>query len=134
MGKTIIISEEQKKMLDGVDIEQSKMDDILAEAFCPSAEKVLLVKKFLDDNFTKGMMDDIDDMASPIKVPVLTRMMMGQPVEQLSGENAVLLLVDKFPKMVSNKDDLKKFMTQVIKDWYDNKISDTGVLSVNFMK
>lgn len=134
MGKTIIISEEQKKMLDGVDIEQSKMDDILAEAFCPSAEKVLLVKKFLDDNFTKGMMDDIDDMASPIKVPVLTRMMMGQPVEQLSGENAVLLLIDKFPKMVSDKGDLKKFMTQVIKDWYDNKISDTGILSVNFMK
>ena len=43
------------------------------------------------------------------------------------------LLDDKFHNMVSDNVDRKKFLKQVIRDWYQNNIKNNGILSVNHL-
>ena len=41
------------------------------------------------------------------------------------------MLDDKFNSMVKDEKDSRKFLKQIIRDWFDNKISKQGLLSVN---
>ena len=42
---------------------------------------------------------------------------------------------DKFEKIITKKEDRRKFLKQVIKDWYyKNNGIKTGMLSVNYIK
>ena len=43
------------------------------------------------------------------------------------------LLIDKFQNMFVDKDEKTKFLGQVMKDWYYNKIGLYGSLSVNHL-
>ena len=54
-----------------------------------------------------------------------------QVVKTLQGDEMLLLLDDKFSKMIKDKDDRIKFLKQVLNDWYSNNISKNGLLSVN---
>lgn len=110
-------------------------DTILTEAFYPTADKVLAVKRYLDDNFIKNETDDIGDDGYPkkIKSAVLVNKSK-QPLKTFMPKELLLLLDDKFQRMISNKDDRKKFLKQIITDWFNNKISKEGVLSVNLLK
>lgn len=124
-NKTIITS--QQALNEAVDY-------LLSEAFVPSAEKTALIKDFLDKNFIRQYIDDVDENGYPKKTPVAGMVSGGQVLKQLPVRELMLLLVDKFRKMMNNENDLKLFMQQVIKDWFNKSISKEGILSVNFIK
>ena len=126
MGRTIVINENKERDI---------VSSILQEAFYPSAEKVLLVKDYLDKNFTRSDMDDIDETGYPTKVKtVLMLSSNGQPLRQMDMRELLMVLDDRFNGMISDEADRKKFLKQVIMDWYGDKIGQNGMLSVNVLR
>lgn len=108
--------------------------DILQESFFPMADMVLMVKKFLDKGFTRDLQDDIDSNGYPKKKCVVSMLSTDkQPLKTMSMRELLLMLDDKFNSMVSDESDRRKFLKQVIRDWFDNKISKQGLLSVNLI-
>lgn len=108
---------------------------IMNEAFCPSADKVLHIKKYLDDNFSRQELDDIDTNGFPSKDKTVVMLSKEkQPIKTMKISDLLMLLDDKFQMMISDKNDRTKFLKQVISDWYYNNITKDGLLSVNFLK
>lgn len=108
--------------------------DILQESFCPLSDMVLMVKKFLDKGFTRQLQDDIDSNGYPKKKCVVTMLSTDrQPLKTMSMRELLLMLDDKFNSMVKDEKDRRKFLKQIIRDWFDNKISKQGLLSVNII-
>lgn len=123
-NRTIKINEDNEKQI---------IQDILAESYYPTGEKVLTIKNYLDGNFQRIQSDDIDEKGYPKKVNCVMLMSGNQALKPMTMSELLLMLDDKFIKMISDKSDRRKFLMQVIKDWYDNKIDRNGVLSVNFV-
>ena len=124
-SKTLIITEET---------EQKLIADILEEAFYPTSDKVLAIKEYLDKNFAKQKLDSLDVNGYPTKentVVLLSKEK--QPLKTLNMKELLRLLDDKFHNMVSDNVDRKKFLKQVIRDWYQNNIKNNGILSVNHL-
>lgn len=121
--KTIIIDSSVK---------QRFYDRILAETFYPIAEQVNLVKDFLDKNFQKRNLDSIDSNGYPTKEKSVTLMSGKQELKSMNMEELLRMLDDKFHNLISDDADRKKFLKQVIIDWYNNNIKD-GILSLNFL-
>lgn len=125
MGKKIKIDE---------NIEQELISEMLCEVFYPKAEKVLLVKDYLDKNFARQEMDDIDTNGYPKKDKVVVMLSKDkQPLKTLTPSQLLILLDDKFNSMITDDGDRKRFLKQVIVDWYGNKISKQGLLTANFL-
>ncbi len=114
--------------------EQEIIKEILSEALCPSAEKVRLVKDFIDRNFAKTQINDIDENGYPTKNKMVNMISNGQPIKAMTLAEFLLMLDDKFHNMISDDIDRKKFLKQIIKDWYQGKLAKNGILSVNFIK
>lgn len=109
------------------------LDYILSESFVPSVEQTLIVKEYLDKNFQKQTLDDVDENGYPKKIPVAVMMSGGQGVKTFQMSELLLLLVDKFNKMIGNENDLKRFLEQIVKDWFLNRIGKTGIMSKSFI-
>lgn len=108
--------------------------DILQESFCPLSDMVLMVKKFLDKGFTRQLQDDIDSNGYPKKKCVVMMLSTDkQPLKTMSMRELLLMLDDKFNSMVKDEKDRRNFLKQIIRDWFDNKISKQGLLSVNII-
>ena len=123
--KTVIITEEE---------EQNLIGNILQEAFYPNSDKVLLIKDFLDKNFAKQEIDSLDENGYPTKEKTVMLLSNNkQPLKTLSMKELLRFLDDKFQKMVSKKEDRRKFLKQVIKDWYFGNIKGNGILTVNYL-
>lgn len=126
MKKTIIISDNLKEGL---------MRGLLQEALSPDREKVLIVKKYLDDNFARVESDDIDANGYPTKVKSVTLVSRDkQPLKPMTIAELLLMLDDKFQDMIKDDNDRKLFLKQIITDWYYGNIDKNGILSVNFLK
>lgn len=124
-NKTLIITEET---------EQKLIADILEEAFYPTSDKVLAIKTYLDKNFAKQKLDSLDVNGYPTKENTVVMLSKEkQPLKTLNMKELLRLLDDKFHNMVSDNIDRKKFLKQVIRDWYQNKIKNNGILSVNHL-
>lgn len=123
-----------KKIVINENIESEIIGRLLTESFSPSHEKVLLVKDFIDKNFETVNIYDIDENGYPIKDKMVNMLSDGQPIKTMSLGEFLLLLDDKFHSMITDDSDRKKFLKQVIKDWYTGKLGENGVLSVNFIK
>lgn len=104
---------------------------LLSEAFVPSYGKTLGVKEYLDNNFTKVVLDDIDENGYPKKIPAVQMMSGGQPLKTMMMSELLLHLEDKFQNMIKNTSDLRAFLQQVIRDWFMKRIDKNGILSVN---
>lgn len=123
MGKKIIISE---------NIENLFIQLTLNEAFYPEANKVLIIKNYLDKNFIKSTIDDIDNNGYPIKTRVVSmKNSNGDALNTMTTFQLFYLIQDKFKNIYHNKEQRDKLIKQVIKDWCDGKISREGMLSVN---
>lgn len=122
--KTIKISE---------DAERDVIANVLTEAFYPEREKVLSIKDYLDKNFTRYENIDVDEDGYPKSYNAVQLIMNGQPVKPMTMEELLRHLDDKFINMIRDKSDRRKFLIQVIKDWYNNKIDRNGLLSVNLV-
>jgi hypothetical protein len=114
--------------------EHDIIGNILTESFSPSTEKVLLVKDYIDKNFARVTIDDIDDNGYPIKDKMVNMLSGGQPLKTMTLGDFLMLLDDKFHKIIKDDSDRKKFLKQIIKDWYTGKLTKNGVLSVNSIK
>jgi len=119
-------------------ISENKEDEIISglisEAFYPNADKVLFIKKFMDKNFKRQNLDDIDTNGYPCTSPTVVMLSnSGQPLKTMQPSELLLFLDDKFHNMISDESDRKEFLKQVIKDWYYNKISKNGLLSINHL-
>lgn len=115
-------------------LNEEVVGDILQESFFPMSDMVLTVKKFLDKGFTRDLQDDIDSNGYPKKKCVVSMLSTDkQPLKTMSMRELLLMLDDKFNSMVSDESDRRKFLKQVIRDWFDNKISKQGLLSVNLI-
>lgn len=108
--------------------------DILQESFYPMSDMVLMVKRFLDKGFSRQLQDDIDSNGYPKKKCVVTMLSTDrQPLKTMSMRELLLMLDDKFNSMVKDEKDRRNFLKQIIRDWFDNKISKQGLLSVNLI-
>ena len=126
MKRTIIIRD---------NIRDGLMSSLLQEALSPDREKVLIVKRYLDDNFARVETDDIDANGYPVKVKSVTLVSKDkQPLKPMTIAELLLMLDDKFQDMIKDENDRKLFLKQVITDWYNGNIDKNGILSVNFLK
>lgn len=108
--------------------------DLIQESFCPVSDMVVVVKRFLDRGFSRQLQDDIDDNGYPKKKCVVTMLSVDrQPLKTMSMRELLLMLDDKFNSMVKDDEDRRKFLKQIIRDWFDNKITKQGLLSVNLI-
>lgn len=116
------------------DVETKIISELISEAFYPNVDKVLFIKDYIDKNFKKQSLDDIDTNGYPCSTPSVVMMSKsGQPMKTMEMKEFLLFLDDKFHNMISDESDRKKFLKQVITDWYNNKISKNGLLSVNHL-
>lgn len=114
--------------------ENEIISELISEAFYPNADKVLFIKNYIDKNFQRQNLDDIDTNGYPCISPSVVMMSCsGQPLKTMQPKEFLLFLDDKFHGMIADESDRKKFLKQVIKDWYNNKISKNGLLSVNHL-
>lgn len=123
-GKTIKVDE---------NVLNEALEYMVSESFVPSVEQTLIVKDYLDKNFQKQTMDDIDANGYPRKIPVAVMVSGGQGLKTFQMEELLLLLMDKFSKMIGNESDLREFLKQIVKDWFLNRINRTGIMSKSFL-
>lgn len=108
--------------------------EILQESFYPMADKVLAVKSFLDKSFARQLQDDIDANGRPKKKCVCIMLSSdGMQLRTMSMREVLLMVEDEFINMIKDETDRRAFLKQVIKDWFYNKISKQGLLSVNLI-
>lgn len=112
-------------------MEKNAISQILTEAFYPEREKVLAVKEYLDKNFIKTESIDVDADGYPKMYNTVEMVIGNNPVKPMSMEELLRHLDDKFEFMIRDKGDRRKFLIQVIKDWYNGSIDRNGMLSVN---
>ena len=119
--KKIILTEKQ---------EQQLLEFLILEKTYPiNPNKVLIVKKFLDKNFKKGTLSEFGSNGLPTNTPVVGVLSNSKVVKNLTAGQLFDILEDEFRGMFSDKIERSKFLTQVIKDWYYNKITKDGLLS-----
>lgn len=95
-------------------------------------QKVLAVKKFLDDNFVRAAVPTIgNDGYSKTLLIVGMKGTDGKVIRNMYAQQLFDLLQDKFQKIYIDKEKRDNFLKRVMKDWYDKKISKDGLLSVN---
>ena len=69
----------------------------------------------------------------PQNIPVVgMKASNGEVVKNLTAKQLFDVLEDEFRGMFANKIQRSKFLAQVIKDWYANKISKDGLLSQSY--
>ena len=103
-----------------------------------SPEKVLIVKQYLDDNFSHDPEDVLngigkDGYVSETPLVFMKNPTTGMKIKPMYDYQLMDLLADKFQNMFTNKDEKMKFLGQVMRDWYYNKIGLYGSLSVNHL-
>lgn len=121
-GKKIVLTE---------DLYESAISDIILEAMAPKREQVLIVKDYLDKNFKKSSMDDIDENGYPIKRKMISMLSGGSVGKEMNPDELVSLLNDHFINIIKKDEDRKNFLKSVIIDWYNNDIDKYGILSTN---
>lgn len=131
MPKKIILREEQAKLLMSLFAKNTGK-------YSYSPEKVLIVKKYLDDNFSHDPDDFKETMGADgyikrIPITFMKSATTGKKLKPMFDTDLLELLCNKFANMFTIEDEKMKFLGQVMKDWYDNKIGLYGSLSVNHL-
>lgn len=124
MGKKIIISEHTEDLF---------IQLALNETFYPEANKVLILKNYLDKNFLKSTIDDIDNNGYPIKKMVVSmKNSNGDALNTMTTSQLFYLIQDKFQNIYQNNEQRDRLIKQVIKDWCKGHENlKNGMLSVN---
>lgn len=127
-NKRILVTEEQMRNLLEEEADKVKV------SFYVEPEKVLLVKKYLDKAFKRGVINGIDDNGYPKTIQIVGMIGGdGNIVRNLTDLQLFYLLQDRFSGIYGDKKHRDSLLRQIIKDWYHNKISKEGLLSVNLL-
>ena len=140
--KKIIITEEQERKLISilnedakVQVQQMPVPKSTGKPYTIDPDKVLVVKKFLDNNFKKGFIERIGADGMPEKVRIVSMFASnGEPLKSLYQEDLQDLLIEKFKNIYLDKMARELFIKQIVNDWFDDKIGVFGNLSVNSLK
>ena len=97
-------------------------EEILKESY---SDKVEILKKYLDNNFMRATLEkDGND------VGVFVKIINKKPTQKSYWKQDVLDILDKeFNNIVTDKKERDGFLSQLLDDWYNNKISKYGSLS-----
>ena len=121
--KKIIISEEKEHLL--------YEEAMLEEMFGGWGDKVKSIKDYLDKNFARAAATIFGEDGKPqVKQVVAWLDDYKQVVKTLTEVQLFYIIQDQFKKILSDKKERDKFIIQVLKDWYNNKISKNYSLSV----
>ena len=121
--KKIIISEEKEHLL--------YEEAMLEEMFGGWGDKVKSIKDYLDKNFARAAATIFGEDGKPqIKQVVAWLDDYKQIVKTLTEVQLFYIIQDQFKKILPDKKERDKFIIQVLKDWYNNKISKNYSLSV----
>ena len=120
-NKTIIIDERKELKIIG---------DIFESVFYPSANNVIKVQNYLNKNFKKTQNITLDINGYPKFENTVVLSQKGIDLKTLDMKHLLRMLDDKFHEMIKDDNDRKKFLKQIIIDWYTNKIKN-GILTVN---
>jgi hypothetical protein len=136
--KKIILGEEQSKKLANIlreseqEVYKMPVDKKVNKPYCIDPEKVLIVKKYLDDGFSHKDLERVGANGYPEKIKIVSmNTSLGQPLKYMYTDQVKDLLIDKFQNMFSDKVERDLFMGQVLKDWCDDAISPLGLLTTN---
>ena len=121
MKKTIVIDEAKENKLVG---------DIFESVFYPKAEQVIEVEKFLKDNFKPTQILTLDTNGYPDFEKDVVMVKKKIELKTMTPKELLRMLDDKFHDRIKDDDDRKRFLKQVITDWYYKRIKN-GILSVN---
>lgn len=116
--------------------EKNIIRKLLKEEFSDLSDKVNIVKKFLDSNFIKASNSIIGKDGRPTMHDVVIWVdKYKQPKQYLSDKDLFYVLQDEFKNIIGADEDGKhtrrdRFLAQCIKDWFYNKISKNGVLTM----
>lgn len=138
MAKKIIVNEGQlRKIFEeiaGSEIIKDRDKEVVPIRYPVDTSKVLIVKKYLDDNFQREVMNGVGPDGLPGQTQIIAMMALnGEKISDMFFEDVEDALIEKFKNMFLNQDERSKFIKQVIRDWYDNKISTYGLLSKNYV-
>lgn len=121
--KKIIISEEKEHLL--------YEEAMLEEMFGGWGDKVKSIKDYLDKNFARAAATIFGEDGKPqVKQVVAWLDDYKQIVKTLTEVQLFYIIQDQFKKILPDKKERDKFIIQVLKDWYNNKISKNYSLSV----
>ena len=121
--KKIIISEEKEHLL--------YEEAMLEEMFGGWGDKVKSIKDYLDKNFARAAATIFGGDGKPqVKQVVAWLDDYKQIVKTLTEVQLFYIIQDQFKKILPDKKERDKFIIQVLKDWYNNKITKNYSLSV----
>jgi len=121
MGRKIIIDEAK---------EQELIGKIFESVFTPNPQQVIEVKEFLDKNFRKEKIPTIGENGYSELQDIFIYHKNGVDLQTMKREEVIRMLDDKFHKRITDDDDRKRFLEQVLDDWCHHRIKN-GLLSVN---
>ena len=108
--KIITITEGQMKFL---------VAQMIAEETANHMQKALTVKKFLDDNFKRADISKINSEGYAESVPIVVYLdAYKQPIKNLTDEDLLDMLMDKFKNMFDNENERRSFLLSVMNAWY----------------
>ena len=121
--KKIIITEEKEHLF--------YEEAVLEEMFGGWGDKVKAVKDYLDKNFARASATIFGEDGRPqVKQVVAWLDDYKQIVKTLTEVQLFYIIQDQFKKILPDKSESDKFIIQVLKDWYNKKISKNYSLSV----
>lgn len=137
----LIITEQQEKELikmlkesEGKEVQQMPVDKKVNKPYTINPDKVLIVKKFLDNNFKKGSIEKIGSNGLREVIPIVSIMSStGEPLKNLYKEDLLGMMIEQYKSMFLDKTERELFLKQVMEDWFNNKIGVFGTLSVNHL-
>ena len=120
--KKIIISEDKEYLL--------YEEAMLEEMFGGWGDKVKIIKDCLDKNFARASATIFGEDGKPqVKQVVAWLDDYKQVVKTLSDVQLFYVIQDQFKNILPDKQERDKFIIQVIKDWYNHKITKNNSLS-----
>lgn len=118
----IIINEIQKCLLTNC---------IVNEMYGGYGDKVKIVKDYLDKNFAKANSTTFGNDGTPKNEKIVAWLDdYKQIVKTLTDVQLFYVIQDQFKNILPDINERDKFLKQIIKDWYNNKISKNNSLSV----
>lgn len=128
MSKSIFITESQAKRLN------EDLNIKIKANFPVDPEKVKIVAKYLNSAFKRGKMNGMGEDGYPKSIPIVAMIGAdGQPLKNMTDKQLFYLLQDRFSHIYDDTKKRDSLLTQIMKDWYNDKITPNGMLSVNLL-
>lgn len=119
--KTIIVSEEKERVL---------IEAMLNEKFGGLGDAVKTVAEYLDKHFSRATSTIIGADGKPEVQQVVAWLDdYKQVIKTLTDVQLFYILQEEFKSIIADKDERDKFLKQVIKDWYNKKITANNSLT-----